>query len=140
MSNAKGEIVDEVVVVEIKKFVWRLKTHITTKKSTTSYLQRSSSRGKYICELRLCISTSEIKSLRTERSKETLQLHRSLALFIHPNGTYTSPPSPASPHDGLVVFRTRQHYPITPNSTSLDTLFCSSIGFLKENRDGRSII
>jgi len=90
--------------------------------------------GLNICRLRLCISTSEIKSLRRERSKEKTPdtATSPLSGSFHPTQQQLSRLSTNSgvvyssmPHDGLVRFRTRQHYSITPSSTNLYTPFCS---------------
>ena len=83
--------------------------------------------------------TNKIPQTRTVRKRRrlTLQLHCSLALFIHLYLSTSSGVAYSSMHhDGLVMFRMRQHYPITPSSINLHTPVCSSSRSRKRTSTG----
>jgi hypothetical protein len=104
MSNAKGEEVDELVVVETKKFVWRKLT--SGRKGHTS----SSTSGD--------VSVSVVfgfPSLRRECSKQATPhaadsaVGHSLVLFVHPSihlypSTISGVTYSSMPHGGLLAY------------------------------------
>ena len=108
-SSEDGNVIDEIVVVEIKSFAVI----------------------ESICRacLRMSTPTAESTPLRLECSKEATPhaadsiIGRSLALFVHL--ATTSPPTPALHTRACLttVFQLWHHRPITPSSTkSADTV------------------